>query len=143
MLTLFLLANAFAADLHLDVSVDDWSKSIVNTAGEPYTGTFGPVAHGKKKIGFEITWPPSPHSVVDNGYLMEVTLCRVWAKGKKKGRDCVTENLVAMPEGTGGTQAMGEVKATDKWTFLLKAWATGDDIPSTEMPMASPDEPAD
>jgi hypothetical protein len=143
MLTALLLSNALAADLHVDVKVGDWSESIVHVAGEPYTGRFGPVSDGKKEIAFEITWTPSPHSVVDNGYLMEVTVCRVWAKGKKKDRDCITEKLIARPQSEDREPAVGEVKLSDKWDFRLEAWATGDDIPSTEMPMEAPaPEPA-
>ena len=76
---------------------------------------------------------------MDNGYPLEVTLCRVWAKGKKKDRDCVTEKVVAHPEGEETTTVGGDVKMSDKWSFKMTAWATGDDIPSTEMPMGDRD----
>jgi hypothetical protein len=131
----WLLSLALAAEIHLDVAVGDWAETVVAEAGEPLTKTYGPLADGKTKLAYEVTWPPAAHSVVDNGYPLEVMLCRVWAKGKKKGRDCVTAPVIARPESAEAEQVAGEVDKTTKWAFSMKAWATGADIPSTEMPM--------
>ena len=139
MLTALLFSSALAADVHVDVSVDEWSDTIVHAAGEPYTGRFGPVVDGKKEIAFEVTWGPTAHNVMDKGFPLEITICRVWAKGKKKDRDCITEKVVAKPQSEGVESAAGSVKMSDKWNFTLSAYATGDDIPSTEMPMGERD----
>lgn len=131
---LLLATAALAADLHLEVSTDDWGETIVAPSGEPFTQTFGAPAQGKTKIAYEVTWAPAPHSVVQNGYPLEVTLCRIWAKGKKKDRDCITDTVLAKPEGDEAEPKAGEVKMSAKWTYTMRAFATGD-IPSTEMPM--------
>jgi len=143
MLTALFLAPALAADIHVEVASGKWSEEIVHAAGEPFTSRFGPVTDGKKNVAFEVTWGPAPHSVMDRGYPLEVTLCRIWAKGKKKDRDCITETMVARPEAEGQDPVSGEVKMSDKWSFSMTAWATGDDIPTTELPMAEPDAPVE
>jgi hypothetical protein len=143
MLTALFLAPALAADIHVDVATERWSQEIVHTAGEPFTSRFGPVTDGKKSIAFEVTWGPAPHSVMDKGYPLEVTLCRIWAKGKKKDRDCITEKVIARPEAESQEPVTGQVKMTDKWSFTMKVWATGDDIPTTELPMGERELPTE
>lgn len=129
-----LLSAALAADLHVELVANGWTQSIVAQSGEPFTKTYGAPAEGKTQVAYEITIPPMAHSVVDNGYPLEVTVCRVWAKGKKKDRDCVTEKLVAKPEAEARSAATAKVKMSSAWEYTLTVWATGD-IPSTEMPM--------
>jgi len=147
MLTALLLAPALAANVHVDVSTPKWSDEFVAVAGEPFTARSGLINEGKYEVAYEVIWGPAAHSVIDNGYPLEVTLCRVWAKGKKKDRDCITDTVVARPESEEQEAVAAEVKMSGKWSYKLSAWATGDDIPSTEMPMGdrdfAPETPAE
>ena len=128
------IAAAMAADLHVELVANDFSHTVVATSGEPLMKQVAAPAEGKTQVAYEITVPPAPHSVVDNGYPLEITVCRIWAKGKKKDRDCITEKLVAHPASEAKSSAAADVKLTSKWSYTLTTWASGD-IPSTEMPM--------
>ena len=130
-----MLASAFAADVHLVIETDDWQQTIVKPALEPYTETFTGIVEGKVDVAYTITWPPTAHSAMDNGFPLNLQICRIWAKGKKKDKDCVTEKVVAKPESEPKSRAEAKVKLSDTWTYAVEVWATGDDIPSTEMPM--------
>jgi len=133
-----LVAQALAADIHVLVESEGWSQEITNSALEPFTETYGPLEQGKLDVAYTITWPPPAHSAMDNGYPLRIQLCRVWAKGKKKDKDCITEQIVAHPEDAEKSTAEALVKLTQKWTYKLTVWATGDDIPSTGLPMGEP-----
>lgn len=130
-----LMAQALAADVHVLIETDDWKQAIVRPALEPYTETFTGVVDGKSEVAYTITWPPTAHSAMDNGFPLNVQICRIWAKGKKKDKDCITEKVVAKPESEARSRAEAKVKLSDTWTYTVEAWATGDDIPSTALPM--------
>jgi predicted metal-dependent enzyme (double-stranded beta helix superfamily) len=136
MILLLATAAALAADLHVDITTDDWGGTIDAPSGEPFTNRVGSVTQGKTQIAYEVTWSPAPHTPMENGYPLEIRLCRVWAKGKKKETDCITDRVVAKPESEDRVVAEGEVKMSAKWTYKMSAYATGD-IPSTEMPMGT------
>jgi len=134
-MTWLLLAHALAADVHVLVESEGWSKEVTHQAMEPFTKTWGGITQGKLDVAYSVTWPPTPHSAMDNGYPLSIQLCRIWAKGKKKDKDCITEKMVAKPESEAKTTAEAKVKLSETWTYKITVWATGDDIPSTEMPM--------
>ncbi len=145
MMWMMLASAASAADLHATFTTGEGvSETWTQGANEAKTQGFGPVVgRGKRSVVYNVTLPPSVFDPIENAFRVEVAVCREWAKGSKRDRDCVSEVVFAPPQAEGPAVMAGEVKASDKFEFSLELYFTGETpIPAgiPEAPVETPDE---
>jgi hypothetical protein len=144
MITLLLSATvAEAAELHVEVSVGEGpTESWVVPPSEAATKKIGPVESGKTSAVYTVSILPSVWDTLAGGYKVDVSVCRDWVRKGKKGRYCQKEPMLAKSEAEPSTSTTNLSVEGEKYSYVVKAWYTGEPPGPVGLPMPEP-EPAE